>query len=152
MPTPAEIEQLVIGEIGEKQAEYLKGSAPGNRICGLLTAKGRNTEWEKALEHISDHFHQLPGKPKHSIFRSKFRDPDTLKEYLKRAASGPSAVRLSKETIEGEPRGRPCALIVREFKEQIGLEPDQVCIAIVIDHNGVLVTAYPMTKEQAGIA
>jgi hypothetical protein len=151
MPSPVEIERQVIQEIGEKMAEFLKGSSPANRICGLLTAKGRSPEWEKALEHISDHFRHIPTKEKHSVFRSKFRDPDTLKEYMKRAASAPSAIRLSRETIDGRPVGTPCALIIREFKEPLGENPDELCLVIVIDHRGTLVTAIPKTKKDAGL-
>jgi hypothetical protein len=53
-------------------------------------------------------------KPKHSIFGRKLRHPDTLKDFIKRAASAPSVLRMSKLTDElGHPTGRPCLLIVR---------------------------------------
>jgi hypothetical protein len=91
----AEIERQIIEAIGIKLAGLLKEKTP-SRICGLLTARGRNAEWEKALEHISQHFEPINGKPSHTLFRNKFRDTKTLKEYIRRAVSGPSAVRLSR--------------------------------------------------------
>lgn len=75
----AAMERLAIQEIGVKLTGILKENTPG-RICGMLTARGRNTEWETALSHISDHFRPMPGKPKHSIFSRKLRNPETLKD------------------------------------------------------------------------
>ena len=43
------------------------------RICGLLTAKGRIPEWEKALEHISIHL----GSSACKTVNSKFADTRT---------------------------------------------------------------------------
>jgi len=150
LPSDAEIERQVIEAIGVKLAGLLKDNTP-SRICGLLTARGRNAEWEKALEHISDHFHAMPEKPQHSIFSKKLRDPTTLKQYIKRAASAPSTLKLSKLTEFGRPVGVPCLLIIREFKEQLGEESAQTCLVIVADFQGKLVTAYPSTPEKAGL-
>lgn len=150
-PSDASIERQVIEAIGVKLAGLLKDNTPA-RICGLLTAKGRNAEWEKALEHIADHFKAMPDKPTNSIFRKKFRDSGKLKEYIKRAAAAPSTLRLSKLTdLFGRPVGVPCMLIIREFKEPLGEEPEQTCLIIVADFQGKLVTAYPATKGQAGL-
>jgi hypothetical protein len=91
--SPSAMERLVTQEIGVKLTGILKENTPG-RICGLLTAKGRSLEWETALEHIGEHFGPLPGKPKHSIFCRKLRNPDTLKDYIKRTASAPSLLRM----------------------------------------------------------
>jgi hypothetical protein len=107
---------------------------------------------EMALEHIGEHFGPLPGKPKHSIFGRKLRHPDTLKDYIKRAASAPSLLRMSKLTDElGQPTGRPCLLIVREFRENVGEQPEQTCLIIVADFQGKLITAFPATPAQAGL-
>lgn len=150
-PSNAEIERQVIDAIGVKLAGLLKDNTP-SRICGLLTARGRNQDWERALEHIADHFRSIPGKPNHSIFCKRLRNRDTLKQYVKRAASAPSTLRLSKLTdLFGRPIGAPCMLIIREFKEQLGEEPSQTCLIIVADFQGTLVTAYPATKDQAGL-
>jgi hypothetical protein len=116
-----------------------------SRVCGLLTARGRSDEWEVALEHIREHFVRLPHKPTHSVFRAKYRDPEALKELLKRAASGPSTVVATRATIEGNPSGRPCVKIVRQFGQPVGEEPDQVCVVLIVDHGGTLMTAYPAT-------
>jgi hypothetical protein len=142
------IERRIIEEIGVKLAGILKEKTPG-RICGLLTAKGRHPEWEKALEHISDHFRPDKNKSTHTMFRKKFRDQDRLKEYVRRTVSGPSTVRLSKlHDGDARPVGSPCALIIREFNEPLGEEADQVCLVVVADFQGKLVTAYPTTKSK----
>jgi hypothetical protein len=57
------MERRVVQEIGVKLTGILKENTPG-RICGLLTARGRSSEWETALEHIGEHFGPLPGKPR----------------------------------------------------------------------------------------
>jgi hypothetical protein len=150
-PSDAEIERQVIEAIGVKLAGLLKDNTP-SRICGLLTARGRSPEWERALDHISDHFRPMPGKPSHAIFCKRLRDPAALKQYIKRAASAPSALRLSKLTDAfGRPMGVPCMLIIREFKEQLGEASAQTCLIIVADFQGKLVTAYPTTREKAGL-
>ena len=90
-------------------------------------------------------------KPKHTMFAKKFRDSDTLKVYVKRAASGPSKVKLSKlNDDQSRPVGTPCLLIIREFCEPIGLEPNQVCLVVVADFQGKLIAAYPATKTVLG--
>jgi hypothetical protein len=149
-PSDAEIERQVIDAIGEKLAGILKDKTP-SRICGLLTARGRNPEWEAALEHIADHFRPMRAKPTHSVFCKKLRDPTTLKEYIKRAAGKPSTLRLSKLNIDGRPRGAPCMLIVREFKETVGEGADQTCLIVVADFQGKLRSAYPASKKEAGL-
>lgn len=146
LPPDADMERQIVEAIGEKLAGILKEKTPG-RIAGLLTARGRAPEWEKALEHISDHFKANPSKPRHAVFRRKFRDPDTLKIYIKRAVSGPSRIRLSRLTDGyARPTGSPCALIIREFSEPLGEEADQVCLVVIADFQGKLATAYPATK------
>jgi hypothetical protein len=145
------MERMVTQEIGVKLMGILKENTPG-RICGLLTAKGRGPEWETALEHIAEHFGPLPGKPKHSIFCRKLHNPDTLKDYIKRTASAPSLLRMSKLTDDlGQPTGRPCLLIVREFRENVGEQPEQTCLIVVADFQGKLITAFPATRAQAGL-
>lgn len=64
-------------------------------------------------------------KPVHAMFRKKFRDRDRRKEYIRRTVSGPSTVRLSK--LQGE-------------------DADQVCLVVVADFQGRLVTAFPTTR------
>jgi hypothetical protein len=126
----------------------LKNNTP-SRICGLLTARGRNPEWEKALEHISEHFHPISDKPRHTLFCKRLRDPVKLKEYIKRAASAPSTVRLSKLTdLLNRPTGLPCLLILRDFKEQIGENSSETCLVIVADCHGKLVSAYPLDSKK----
>ena len=144
----AEIERQIVEIIGTKLAGILKENTP-RRICGLLTAKGRSREWETALEHISDHFGPMPDKSRHNIFRKKFRDADTLKQYIKRAASGPSLIRLSRiRDGYNQPTGTPCLLIIREFQEPLGEEPEQVFLVVIADFQGKLVTTYPASKKQ----
>jgi hypothetical protein len=144
----AEMERQIVEIIGTKLSGILKENTP-SRICGLLTAKGRNREWEVALEHISSHFGPMPDKSRHNIFRKKFRDVDTLKQYVKRAASGPSLVRLSRlRDGYGESTGTPCLLIIREFQEPLGEEPEQVFLVIVANFQGKLVTTFPASKNQ----
>jgi len=131
-------------ELGWKIAAVMKANA-ASRVCGLLTARGRSDEWEVALEHIRDHFVRIASKPTHSVFRTKYRDPDTLKDLLKRAASSPSTVVATRATLEGNPSGRPCVKIVRQFGQPVGEELDQVCVVLIVDHGGTLMTAYPAT-------
>jgi hypothetical protein len=147
-PSGAQMEREAIELIGVNRAGILKDRTPG-RICGLLTARGRNTEWEKALEHISEHFRpNIAGKEKHSVFRKKFRDSDTLKDIIKRAASRPSMLRVSRLRDDwGRPIFGPCLLIIREFQEPPGEEMDQVFLVVVANDQGTLVTAFPATKS-----
>jgi hypothetical protein len=74
-----------------------------------------------------------------------------MKELLRRAASGPSSVvgtRLTIETGSGrEALGRPAVKIVRHFRQQIGEEPDETCVVIIVDHGGTLITAYPANES-----
>jgi hypothetical protein len=59
---------------------------------------------------------------------------------------------MSKLTDElGQPTGRPCLLIVREFRENVGEQPEQTCLIIVADFQGKLITAFPATRTQAGL-
>jgi|HubBroStandDraft_2_1064218.scaffolds.fasta_scaffold975339_1 hypothetical protein len=140
-------EREIVEAIGVKMAGMLKANTPG-RICGLLTAKGRITEWERALEHISIHLGSSANKTVNSKFAKKFHDPEKLKEYIKRAAGAPSAVTLSRQTDPfGRPTGTPCLLILRDFKESIGEQADQSWLVIVADYQGKLVTAYPETER-----
>jgi hypothetical protein len=141
-------EREIIEVIGVQAAGILKTNTPG-RICGMLTAKGRIAEWEKALEHISGHSGSGGDKQAHSRFTTMLRDPEKLKEYVKRAASAPSATVLSRLTDNnGQPTGTPCLLIMRAFKEPIGQEAEQNWLVIVADHQGKLVTAYPQSEDQ----
>jgi hypothetical protein len=140
-------EQEIIDVIGVKQAGILKANTP-SRICGMLTAKGRIPEWEKALEHISIHLGPAGHKAVNSRFTKMLRDPDRLKEYVKRAASGPSATVFSRLTDAfNRPNGTPCLLILRDFKEPIGETADQNWLVIVADYQGKLVTAYPDSEN-----
>ena len=140
-------ERDIIEEIGVKEASLLKANTP-SRICGMLTAKGRIPEWEKALEHISSHLGFAGHKDTHSRFTKKVRDPEKLKEYVKQAARGPSAKVLSRQTdLLGRPNGTPCLLILRDFTEPIGEEAGQTWLVIVADRQGRLVTAYPDSQQ-----
>jgi hypothetical protein len=148
-------EREIIELIGEQRAQILKINTPG-RICGMLTARGRNWEWEKALEHIRLHFFEAPHKEAHSRFVKKLCDPDRLKDYVKRATCSPSSTVLTRQNIGGKPIGTPCLLIMRNFNEPIGLEPGQSWLVVIADFQGKLVTAYPDSeatlrrKEQLG--
>jgi hypothetical protein len=141
-------EREIIEVIGVQAAGILKTNTP-SRICGMLTAKGRIPEWEKALEHISSHSGSGGDKEVHSKFSKMLRDPERLKEYIKRAASAPSATVFSRLTDNyGRPTGTPCLLIMRAFREPIGEMADQNWLVIVADYQGKLVTAYPQSEEQ----
>lgn len=149
VPSDPDIERQVVDEIGVKLAAILKDYTP-SRIHGLLTARGRNAEWETALEHISLHFRPLRDKPKHSVFAKRLRDPENLKGYIKQAVRGPSTLRLSKlKDANAKRTGFPCLVIVREFREAIGEQPDQTFLVIIGDFQGKLVSVYPATKEEA---
>jgi hypothetical protein len=131
-------------------SQYDKGtdasSVPG-RICGLLTARGRSAEWEKAFEHISMHFKNDPTKQSHTRFRRKYCEEHAIKELIKRACTAPSSVKSIKLTIAGMPIGRDGVKIVRTFAEPIGDGPDLMCLIVIADSQGALMTAYPGTKE-----
>jgi hypothetical protein len=87
----------------------------------------------------------------HTIFRKKFRDKSVLKEYVRRAVSAPSTVRLSLlRDADDRPVGSPCALIVREFNEALGEQSDEVCLVVMADFQGKLATTYPATKTVLG--
>lgn len=149
-------------------AQYDKGtelSAVPRRICGLLTARGRWAEWEKAFEHIAMHFRPMPmepwnvvevdqqsdsttiEKPRHSLFHKKYRNERAVKELIRRAVAGPSAVMPTRLKIAGKPLGRDAVKIVRHFAEPVGDTPDLVCVVVIADSQGTLITAYPGTKK-----
>ena len=121
------------------------------RICGLLTARGRSAEWEKAFVHISTHFRSDLSKPTHTCFQKKYCDQEAVKELIKRAAGAPSSVRPAKLTIGSMPVGRDCIIIVRDFAEPIGDTTDLTCLIIVADSQGNLITAYPGTKKDLSL-
>jgi hypothetical protein len=133
---------LVEAELGVKQAALAKANAC-TRVCGLLMARGRSLEWERALEHISEHFRPDSSKKSHAVFARKYRNPDAIKKLLYRAASGPSSVVLTKLTVDGRPTGRPAVMIVREFGEAVGEQPSYRWLVIIADAHGTLITAYP---------
>ena len=78
-------------ELGQKQAALMKLKTPG-RICGLLTARGRSVEWDKAFEHIAEHFKVDPLKPSHTRFHKKYCENEAVKALIKNAAERPSSV------------------------------------------------------------
>ncbi len=138
--TQAQIEREIIAELGERRATGLKSSAC-SRVCGLLVRQG--DDWDKAFEHISDHFQPIPEKPSHVLFHKKYRDKEALRRLLYRAASGPSEVRLTKLRIHGDHFGKPAIEIVRQFGESIGENAQQTRLRMFVDYQGNLITAYP---------
>jgi hypothetical protein len=141
-----EVEAQVEQALGQKLAALMKQNIP-RRICGLLTARGRCVEWEKAFEHVSAHFRSDASKPSHTRFHKKYCDQEAVKDLIKRAAAAPSGVTFARLTIGGIPLGRPCIKIVRAFGEVIGDRPDLVCLIVIADSQGTLVTAYPGTTS-----
>ena len=137
-----EIDRQVETELGIKHAALAKANAC-TRVCGLLMARGRSIEWERALQHIAEHFHSDLSKASHTVFARKYRNADAIKQLLYRAASGPSSVILTKLTIDGRPTGRPGVKIIREFGEPVGELPSLRWLVIIADAHGTLVTAYP---------
>jgi hypothetical protein len=82
----AQIESRIIEAIGVKLAGILKDNTP-SRICGLLTAKRAKRGMGACAGAHQRSLHPMPGKPSHSMFCKKLRDPAVLKEYIKKAAS-----------------------------------------------------------------
>jgi hypothetical protein len=117
------------------------------RICGLLTARGRSAEWEKAFEHIALHFKNDLGKKAHTRFRKKYCNEAAVKELILRAANAPSSVKITKLTIAGLPLGADGIKIVRTFSEPIGDSEDLTCLLIITNAQGTLMTAYPAPIE-----
>lgn len=144
--TDEDVEAQIERALGQKQAALMKLNTP-RRICGLLTARGRSVEWEKAFEHIEAHFRSDSGKPSHTRFQKKYCDEDAVKDLIKRAAAAPSTVAFARLNIHGMPIGRPGIKMVRDFGQPIGDRPDLVCLIIIADSQGTLVTAYPGTKQ-----
>jgi hypothetical protein len=134
--------EQVEAELGVKQAALAKANA-STRVCGLLMARGRSVEWERALEHISEHFRADPSKESHAVFAKKYRSAEAVRTLLYRAASGPSSVELTRLTVDGRPVGRPAVKIVREFGEAVGEIPSFRWLIIITDARGSLITAYP---------
>jgi hypothetical protein len=142
-----QIEQEIEASEGKDQTAVARRNA-STRVCGLLVARGRSKEWDEAYVHIAEHFERDPQKPKHTVFNKKYRDQEALRGLLLRAASGPSAIRLTKLTIDGEPVGRPAVEILRLFGEEIGDSAELVCLRIFVDFQGKLITAYPGTRKE----
>jgi len=140
-------DRAIEAEIGVKQAALLKANAC-SRVCGLLIARGRSDEWERAYEHISDHFRFDPTKPSHAIFARRYCTKDAIKSLLYRAASGPSRVTLTRLTIDGRPTGRAGVKIVRRFGDAVGENVKQTCLVIIVDAQGTLISAYPATEDE----
>lgn len=136
------LDRQIEASLGRKQAALLKANAC-TRVCGLLTAAGRSGQWEEAFKHISLHFGSDPSKPSHSGFAKRYRDKEVLRELIKRAASAPSTVQLTKLNIDGRPVGREGVKIVRRFGESVGESPEMVFLVIITDAQGKLITAYP---------
>lgn len=135
-----------IRELGEKQFALMMQNTP-HRICGLLTARGRCVEWEKAYRHIALHFTPDRRKPSHTVFRKKFCDEALVKDLVRQAADAPSAVTCIKLNIAGAPLGRPGIKIVRAFREAIGTGADLLCLVVIADFQGTLITAYPSSSK-----
>jgi len=147
MASDPKLDRQVEAQIGVKQAALLKANAC-SRVCGLLMARGRSEDWERAYEHISEHFRFDPIKPSHGVFARRYCARDAIKTLLFRAASGPSNVTLIKLTIGGRPTGRSGVKIVRQFGEAIGDSPELRCLVIIVDAGGTLITAYPATEDE----
>jgi hypothetical protein len=135
-----QVEREIIAELGKRGAEGLKANAC-SRVCGLLQRQG--DDWDKAFEHISDHFKQIPGKPSHALFHKRFRSKEGVRQLLYRAASGPSEIRFTKLNVHGDRFGKPAIEIVRRFGEPIGEDPTHTRLRIFTDYQGNLITAYP---------
>ncbi|WP_152052427.1 hypothetical protein [Tautonia marina] len=136
----AQIEREILAEIGERRAAGLKANAC-SRVCGVLIRQG--SDWDKAFEHISDHFRKNPDKPSHLLFHKKYRTKEALRQLLLRAASGPSEIKVTKLKVHGDHLGKPAIEIVREFREPIGESPSYTRLRIFLDVQGNLITAYP---------
>ena len=147
MPSPTvDLEFQAERELGKKYVALMKQNTP-RRICGLLTARGRNDEWRKAFEHIALHFNSAPpGKPAHTVFQQKYRNEEAVKDLIRQAANAPSSVSVVKLTIDASPLGRPGIMITRRFPHQVGIIDDQKCLAVIADYQGTLITAYPRTS------
>lgn len=144
------IEQEIEAELGQRQTAGLKANA-SRRICGLLTRK--NADWDKAFAHISLHFHPITDpsvKNSHTVFHKRYRDKESLRLLLLRAAGAPSSVRLTKLKINNEHIGRPAVEIVRNFGELIGDEPSLTALRMFTDFHGELITAYPGKGPEKG--
>jgi hypothetical protein len=141
-----EILRTIEASLGEKRTAMMKANAC-SKICGMLTAPGRSWEWDEAFEHISQHFHPVAGKPTHTIFQRKYRDSERLKILIRNAAAHPSTVKLTLLTIDGVPSGAPAVQIGRQFRELIGEEDGQVCLRIISEEKGRLITAYPVSMD-----
>jgi hypothetical protein len=136
------IHDRVEAEIGVQKAALLKANAC-SRVCGLLMARGRIDEWERAYQHIAEHFYVDATKPSHSVFARRYRLRDAIKALVFRAASAPSSVHLTKLTIDGRPTGRAGVEIVRRFGEPIDETSKMTSLVIIADAQGALITAYP---------
>jgi len=141
-----EILRRIEASLGEKRTAMMKANAC-SKICGMLTAPGRSWEWDEAFEHISEHFRPIPAKPTHTIFQRKYRDSERLKGLIRNAAAHPSTVKLTLLTIDGIPSGAPAIQIGRQFRELIGEEDGQICLRIISEEKGRLITAYPISME-----
>jgi len=142
-----DVRAQAIRELGEKQFALMMQNTP-HRICGLLTARGRSVEWEKAFLHIALHFGPDHRKPSHTVFRKKFCNEAAVKDLVRQAANAPSTVICTKLTIDGVPLGRPGIKIVRAFREPIGSTADLLCLVVIADFQGTLITAFPGTSKE----
>ena len=134
------IEREIVAELGERAAGGLKQHAP-TRLFALLNKPG--SDWDKAFEHISDHFRRTPDKPAHTVYAERYRDKEALRKLLLDAASVPSEVRLTKLKIHGDNMGKPAIEIRRWFNKQVGDNQTLTWLRIFVDFQGNLITAYP---------
>ena len=152
MPTgqeQAQIEREIVAELGTRQAAGLKENAP-SRIVGVLVRNG--DDWDRAFEHIADHFGPNPQKRKHNVYVKKYRSKEALRQLLLEAARKPSEIRLTKLRVHDAHLGKPAVEVVRQFGVTIGEEIDQEGtksskelrrLRMFIDFQGNLITAYP---------
>jgi len=143
-----DVEAELVKARGQKLTDLIIRKAP-SRICGLVSANGRSVEWEKAFSHIAIHFKADPSKPTNTVFNKKYCDEFAVKELIKRAAGRPSSVNWTNLTLEGRPSGRLGIKIVRDFGEPVGDKPDLVCLRVLADDQGNLLTAYPVTRKDS---
>jgi len=123
------------------------GARARSHVRGLLTRRG--SAWDRAFGHISEHFRRAaPDKPTHSIFIAELRNEPAIRDLLFRAASKPSSAISTKLTDIGTPSVR----LEREFKKQIGMEPEEtwLCVIVEVSNRSVeLITAYPIVPPSS---
>jgi hypothetical protein len=137
------------------QAEQQFGARQSTEVAKRAVAAARRQlltiplQSHHAFAHIAEHFREQAGKPAHGVFLTHYRQPAELTKLFLRATNGPGTEPMLSTSEDGE-----WAVVIQTWfghDHPIGYcgigrdRQDLAVLCVVVDLNGDLITAYPVS-------